>query len=406
MVDIATVDSQVSQQGQFCLLDWMLTENFIPYAAYEDWRYGRVATLDEAFTLTSDDLRKLVQQAQQTCRELKLQPEQQVFYAWDGAQRAPLRVSREDEWHDLLAARWIAPKDVPQMDLFMDNSAAIAENQVLDALANRQFDLANEILQRLARLNTKHRKLGGYQDLINYGLHCSANAAIEPAELAAEFYGLDQEVTPLASELLANKKRDFLAFAWRRLAENLKNRPFSPAEPELHISYAYRQIPDWQALVKCLEDEATLFESPVLLARLAQGFLQCQQINAFYLLWGVLFERFPDEGEQLIGQQGELLVEKWDQFLAFDEEWSAELFLGFLLIQQPGLVQIMDNLPILQRVEISNKVNHIVVDLLRARLAEQDERLQREALKSASPTMLSFYLNKRDWFASLKARRF
>src|SRR5690606_36145503 len=125
MVDIATVDSQVSQQGQFCLLDWMLAENLIPYATYEDWRYGRIATLDDAFAAAEEDVQRLLQQASQTCRELNLQQEPQAFYAWDGQQRAPLRISTEQERHDAMAARWSARKDVPQMDLFMDNSAAI-----------------------------------------------------------------------------------------------------------------------------------------------------------------------------------------------------------------------------------------------------------------------------------------
>ena len=406
MVDIATVDSQVSQHGQFCLLDWMLSENFIPYAAYEDWRYGRVATLDTAFTLQDDDLQRLLERALQTCRELKLQAESQTFFPWDGAQRSALSLSENAQRHESLATRWTARKDVPQMDLFMDNSAAIAENQVLEALANRQFEAAGAALQRLTKLNPRHSKLGGYQDLINYGLHCVSSAAIAPENLAAEFQGLDQEVAPLAGELLGNRRRDFLAFAWRRMADNLRQKPFSLTEPELHCSYAYWQIPDWQALVNCLEQEPQLFESPVLMARLAQGFLQCQQVNAFYLLWGFLFERFAEDAERLIGQQGELLVEKWDQFLAFDEDWPAEHFLGFLLIQQPGLVQVLDNLPLLQRVQSNNSVNRAAVELVRTRLAEQDEREAREALKKVSPIMLSFYLNKRDWFTSLKKRRF
>ena len=406
MVDIATVDSQVSQQGQFCLLDWMLSENFIPYATYEDWRYGRMATLDGAFTLQEDDLQRLLERALQTCRELKLQPESQTFFSWDGQQRQPLRICENSERHESLATRWSARKDVPQMDLFMDNSAAIAENQVLDALANRQFPVAAEALQRLTKINPRHGKLGGYQDLINYGLHCVASPTIASEDLAAEFQGLDQEVAPLATELLRSRRRDFLAFAWRRMAESLRQKSFSAGEPELHCSYAYWQIPDWQALVSGLEQEPQLFESPVLMARLAQGFLQCQQVNAFYLLWGFLFERFADDGERLIGQQGELLVEKWDQFLAFDEEWPAEHFLGFLLIQQPGLVQVLDNLPLLQRVQSNNPVNRAAMELVRMRLAEQDERESREALKKVSPMMLSFYLNKRDWFTSLKKRRF
>lgn len=406
MVDIATVDSQVSQQGQFCLLDWMLSENFIPYAAYEDWRYGRVATLDRAFTLQEDDLQRLLERALQTCRELKLRPESQAFFPWDGQQRNALRISENAERHESLAMRWSAPKDVPQMDLFMDNSAAIAENQMLDALANRQFATAADALQRLTKINPHHSKLGGYQDLINYGLHCVASPNIAAEDLAAEFQGLDQEVTALAGELLGSRRRDFLAFAWRRMADSLRQKSFSAAEPELHCSYAYGQIPDWQALVVCLEQEPQLFESPLLMARLAQGVLQCQQVNAFYLLWGFLFERFAEDGERLIGQQGELLVEKWDQFLAFDDEWPAEHFLGFLLIQQPSLAQLLDNLPLLQRVQSKNPVNRAALELVRARLAEKDERAAREALQKVSPMMLSCYLNKRDWFTSLKKRQF
>lgn len=405
MVDIATVDSQVSQQGQFCLLDWMLSENFIPYAAYEDWRYGRCETLDASFTLQEDSLHRLLLQAVQTCHELKLQQESQTFFPWSGQQRQALRISGDVQRHEMLAARWTARKDVPQMDLFMDNSA-IAENQVLDCLANRQFNTAAEALQRLTKMNPRHSRLGGYQDLINYGVHCTASPQIAVDDLAAEFQGLDQEVAPLAGELLGNRRRDFLAFAWRRMAESLRQKSFSAAEPELHCSYAYWQIPDWQALVSCLEQEPQLFESPVLMARLAQGFLQCQQVNAFYLLWGFLFERFAEDGERLIGQQGQLLVEKWDQFLAFDEDWPAEVFLGFLLIQQPGLVEVLDHLPLLQGVAIENPVNCAALELVRKRLQEGDERNEREALKSASPVMLSFYLNKRDWFASIKKRRF
>jgi hypothetical protein len=405
MVDIAIVDSHLSQQGQFCLLDWMLDKNFIPYADYEAWRYGRLTDLDACFIIGEEDLLRLIQQAQQTCAELKLLCEPQEFYPWD-SRSEPLRISRDEHRHQQLAARWLARRDVPQLDLFMDNSAVIAENQLLDNLANRQFQNAQGELQRLTRLNARHAKLGGYQDLINYGLHCDAEPRIPVETVGPEVVGLDQEVTPLARELLGGKSRDFLAYAWRRLAENLAEVPFSASEPELHCSYAYLQIPDWQALCRCLEQEPQLYRSPILMARLAQAYLQCQQVNAFYLLWGLLFERFPDEGERLIGQQAGLLVEKWDQFLAFDAEWSAELLLGFLLIQQPGLVAVLDNLPVLQKACIHNSVNRITLDLLRARLAEEDEKPHRESLKNASPAMLSFYLNKRDWFTSINRRRF
>jgi len=405
MVDIATVDSQISQHGHFCLLDWMLAKNFIPYADYESWRYGRIPHLDNCFTLTETDLQSFIQQAQQACTDLKLIQESQEFYSWD-ARRESLKISGDAQQHQFLGARWMARRDVPQLDLFMDNSAAIVENQLLDYLVSRQFQSAQDALQKLARLNARHSKLGGYQDLINYGLHCTAQSQITSDMLRAEAQGLDQEVTPLAREQLGSKSRDYLAYAWRRLAENLAQQPFSANEPELHSSYAYLQIPDWQALCRCLEQEPQLCNSPILITRLAEAYLHCQQLNVFCLLWGLLFERFPEEGEQLIGLKGGSLLEKWDQFLALDEEWPAEVFLGFLLIQQPGLLAVLDNLPVLKKAGVQNPINRITLDLIRARLAEADEKPHREALKSTSPAMLSFYLNKRDWYASINRHRF
>jgi hypothetical protein len=407
MVDIATVDQTVSQQGQFCLLDWLLQENILAYADYEDWRYGRVSYLDAAFTLSSEEILRLIEQTQISCQQLKLAKEKQEFYRWDGDHRKSLLISAYTALHQALGQRWLPPQNIPQMDLFMDNSATIAENNVLELLTNRRFAQAQTAVQQLAQLNPKHGKLGGYQDLTNYGLHIAENSIIPREALLAELLGLDQEVAPLAKELLGGHQRDYLAFAWRRLAESQRQNEITLTdlndEPRLHCSYALQQIPDWQGLYDYLMQDSNLYQSPILLTRFAQACLHCQKPGFFYWTWGLLFERFSDIAESLLAEHGRLILQEWDDFLAFDQDWPAECFLGFLLIQQPGLIHLYENLPADKSELIKLPVNRAVYDLVKIRLAEADEKVARETLKKQSPTLLSCYLNKRNW---ARSRRF
>lgn len=402
MIDVAAIDGFLSQHGQFCLLDWLIAEHKLAYGDYEAWRYGRVASLDGALNLKQEETEQLLEQTRVVCRQLKLLSEPQEFYSWDSENAVLLTVSGQNAWHSGLSARWFSPQDVPQMDLFMDNSATIAENHVLDALVNRQFVAAQRHLQKLAEFNPRHGKLGGYQDLLNYGLHMTANAGIDASSVDAEMAAVDQEVSPLAKELLGSKKRDYLSFAWRRLAENLTSVPFAPAKPQLHRSYALQQIPDWAELIRCLECEPALYRSPELMLRLADAYQHSRETPLYLLMWGMLLERFADLGEAWINQQPHLLVELWDSFLEFDDDWPVTTFLGYLLVRQPGLIHHLQDLPQQEQGGIKQVENQSAWQLVCARLAEQDEKTYRAALKIQSPALLRYYLNKRDWYASIR----
>lgn len=402
MTDIATIDTSLSQAGQFCLLDWLLSQNFLPYGDYEDWRYGRNESLDAYWSVPVEDLRALAQQARAHCLELRLQSEPQAFYRWDGDHTRPLVLSRESDLNDLLGTRWLRPADMPQMDLFMDNTAAIAEKDVQLCLAGRQFGAAQEALEQLIQYNPGHSRLGVYQDLINYGRHASTPGPIANDALGAELAGLQREVEPLAREVLGLNARDFLAFAWRRLAEAMREEVFDSQKPEHHRSFALLQIPDWQALQTCLEADASLYQHPRLMAHLALSYLHNQDVGRSLLMWGLLFERFAEEGELLIGEQGGALVQYWDDFLAFDDQWPSHCFLGYLLIQQPGLVHLLDKLPQQPLSGMASKVSEAVAQLVSVRLAEQDEREARALLKEVCPEMLRCYMNKRNWYVGRK----
>lgn len=143
------------------------------------------------------------------------------YFGWDD-NRTALLVSESGALHQAIVSRWQRPRDVMQMDLFMDNSIVIAENDLGEALAARRWDAAAKALQRLTRLNPGHRQLGAYADVLNYGQHMQANMKLNMAAVAPELDGLQREVSPLAKELLRANARDYLAFAWRET-----NRDFS-----------------------------------------------------------------------------------------------------------------------------------------------------------------------------------
>lgn len=391
MIDIAAIDAYLSEYGQFCLVDWLLSEGHIAYADYETWRYGVRPFLTSACSLDTSQLQQLTQAALKACQSLKLQQQPQDYYSW-GSAPILIAISEQRELHNNLAARYLARRDIPQLDLFMDNSSAIAENQLLEALGNRQIEHAQTALNRLSSLNAQHPKLGGYQNLVIYAQHCADNPSVTEDALEAEWQGLLHEVVPQAKELLGNKSRDYLAPAWRRLAAAQQLLPTEQFSPALHASFAYAQIPDWVAVIQSLENEPKVFKEPELSVRLAEAFWQQRQLNAFYLIWGLLFDRHPEQAEALLNKKHRPLIEAWDDFLAFDDDWLPREFLGYLFISHPNLISLMDHLPVFNPATITQPANHAVATLLRTRNAGDDEKQAREHLKNVSPIMLRYFL--------------
>ncbi len=402
-IDIAEIDEFVSRNGHFAFLDWLLERNWLAYENYEAWRYGNAEFLLDAVKMTVEDIQELLRQTQKHCIALKLQSERAEYFPWGGNTGIALKLCAQTDIHRALSDRWISAKDLPQMDLFMDNSAAIAENQLIQALADRQFREARSHLTKLSELNSGHKKLGQYLDLVNYGEHMMQQPEIESEYVEDELMGLEGEVVPLASELLSAKKRDYLAFAWRRIASNMASFRFQSDMPKLHGSYALLQIPDWQGVQQLLEASSELSLHGELLFRLGEAYLHNHQVVESYWVWGILFEAFPELAEKFLGKtQHREIVQAWDDFLAFDDECPENAFLGYLLIRQPGLVHSAE--AVLDKIKATIKLeyNQCVLNLLRTRIAEANEKSQRELLQQTCAPLLRCYLNKRDWYTSIR----
>lgn len=401
MIDISEIQTFISQHGHFNILDWLLEKNWLTYADYEQWRYGSISNLEECFAVDREELNALCNELHSHCEKLKLVSEVKSLFLWGSNSPKALVISSDKFINESILLVWRSPKDVPQMDLFMDNTPTILENQVIEALADRRFREARDALEQLATLNQAHLRLGAMTDLINYGDHIQSEPLIALEALSAEFDGLDCEVAPLAKEVLGSRQRDFLAFAWRRVADSFFAHPIKSSQAE-QCCYALAQIPDWQKLKELLDTQVALYQSPVLLQSLASAYAHTRQDALYKLAWGILFERFPEQAYEKLNAAGRTINELWESFTEKMEDSPDTHFLGFLLIQQPGLVQWFDKLPASDCDSVTEPENRAILELVKIRLLEQDERNARALAKEVAPDLFKLYLNKRDWQASLK----
>lgn len=391
MIDIAAIEQHLSQQGRFCLVDWLLADNVLFYADYESWRYGQRDNLDDVLQLDNDALLGLIVEANKHCNSLGLVAEVQAYHRWDSDRDTVLSISEDEYKNQQLSQLWMRPQDQPQLDLFMDNSAQMAENALLDALAGRQFQPAQTQLESLSELNAECSRLGGYQDLINYGLHMVDNPIIDPDALDAERQGLIEEVSPLALDVLGRLARDYLSFAWRRLADGLMPLAFDPTRPGYHASSALLEIPDYAAVVACLKNDDNLFQQPLLLERLALGLNALHKDENALVIWCLMMEVDASYTETALDRLRAHKVNTfWQDFWELNDDWPCELFPAYLLARRPSLLHYLDDLP-----DLRSPASEAMVSLLKLRQKQEDEIPARSVLKGISPELLSVYLGCR-----------
>jgi hypothetical protein len=402
MLDIASVNEKLSQYGYFCLLDWLRDGSYLHEADYEAWRYGQHETLDDVLQLAKLDLQSLFDATSQHCLSLELNQQTQDFMRWNSDAVIMLSASRNKQHHTQLTQHWLRPQDQPQLDLFMDNQAQIEENQLLSALGDRQFTRAQNRLQNLTELDPQCDRLGRYQDLINYGLHMQDYALVVADDLGAELLGLIQEVRPLAQELLGKNTRDFLSFAWRRLANSTQGMDFNVQQPEHHQSAMLLQIPDYPAAIKCLTNCPDLFQRPILLHRLALSYGAIHKPVYALANWCALIEVDLEFANNALNSSSSQNVSTakvyshWQDFLDLDQcdpqkPWPCAFFPAYLLVKQSNLAQHISHVTALKE-----PASRAMLRLVQQTLRDDEELAARKALQLISSDLLAIYLSYRN----------
>lgn len=337
---VRDVEEYLSQHNYFCLVDWLIERSLLAYADYEQWRYGKLQYLKDAVKLDEAALAHLADTLPKLTDSLNLAKDDTRISGWNTGTDEELPFSSNPQWQDWFCGRWMRAHDIPQLDLFMDNSAVITENALQNALAARDFALANNELAALTEHNSKHGKLGEYRDLILYGEHIANLQHIDEAGIIAERDGLANEVVPLARDVLGQHARDYLAFAWRKLSENLAEFPsLIQRKPEYHPSLCLAQIPDWTAVNALLTKEPATTSQTTLTELYAKSCEQISDYDALVMAWAQLFEIDAEAAENAIEERKSLYIwEHWQNYWEHFEDYPTEYFPAYLFALHAGLV--------------------------------------------------------------------
>jgi len=393
-LDLATVERQIQQTGAYSALEWLLETGLLPYPAYEQWRHGGIPSLEEAVQADSADWIGRLREGEAHARALGLVQDAQAYHDWrPGHGDRPLVLSRDADRRGLLTQRWVRSADLPQLDLFLDNAATGVEHDLRGALAARNADHAERIYARLCRMAPSHPGLGEYEALVLYARHLERLPVVPSAAVVEELEGLEQEIAPLARERLRGHARDYLAPAWRRLAEVLPRDQFDPGHPDRHASYAQLQIPDWEAVMRSVQAVPDHAEHTVLLSRLALALYQQQATEAAMLAWARCSEMAPETSSaDLVPAAALRLHRRALEFEAQDEPLGPVDFPAWLLLREPGLLHHLDRVdtPVPEGAAFL-----AMAELLRRRVLGTDEVAARKRLQQTSPLLLRAYLAMR-----------
>jgi hypothetical protein len=385
--DTAAIEHQLLTGGAFNPLSWLLDKGHLEYTDYERWRRGEEAALDELLHPGADQLLQQLRGLQRHAGKLGLEAQPQCYHVWSGERAGQvLTLSRRPELDQALSQLWTRAESIFQLDLFMDNQLTAVENQLIEQLATRQWNLALDSCDALASLAPEHQWLGGYRRLSAFG----ERAQLEPEMLRVEWQELFEEIAPLASECLRQQVRDFLAPAWGRLARAMDGQPFDPARPEFHLSHIWAQLPDWSRVSSAILATPDWPQQFVLVQRLARACQHRHPEHAVLLYCHLLQLDEPAASALFDGPLIPVgLHQHWQAFNDLDDDLSPALFPAFVLLRQPGLRHVARDMLIPR---FGHDSFQICLELLEQKYLGGDEIVLRQRLKEVSPVLLAAYL--------------
>jgi hypothetical protein len=388
----AQVDAQLMEQGAFAPLDLLFNSGRLFYSDYEAWRRREIDLLDDVLMGDRAKILAEMERAVAYARSIGLVEQPQEFSAWgpSGTTGPALRVSADAKLHRLVGTRYLPAQNAPQMDLFFDNPVVALTNGIARSLSARNVAESQRQLDRLYVQAPNHSDLAAFDQLVR-GLDDLSRPVEDPSG-RLEF--LDA-IGPTARHLLGPGARDYLSPLWRHLADSLDGRAFSPAEPNLHRSFALSQAQDWAGVSESIVGEAEWWLHAPLCFRFADSaFRRRRRVEALtawcHLCW-LAPEQAADSVERL--RQPDLSG-LWQLFLDCEEEetpgpvLTANDFPAWLLLQEPGLArQLSVDLPRgSSAAEENYRVVHRWIHAHRAH-RQQEEMALRRSLQQSQPVL-------------------
>ncbi len=384
------VDRLLMEQGAYAPVELLLAEGRLLYADYETWRSGSGDNLEHALFGDPGQSREMMRQAADYARALGLSAETLNYETWAEESCDGLHFSVEREVDSLFCTGYRKKEDMPQMDLFMDTPGVVLSNGIVRALIGRNTGEAVRLLDRLFQTDPGNARLGGLERLTE-----SATTMDSPVqEVGVVLRELNNELRPLAQELLGAEARQFMTPLWRRLMQALEPVAFNPEHPELHRSYAAQEAEDWVQVRNSVEAEPGWETQPLLLRRHARAcgrlHLEPEAVSSWFrLCW-----RFPQQADYINDEAEREWQRYWQTFLELDPELPNRDFPAWTLIHQPGLARRLADTNGLSGPDVPEDFR-VTIELVRHgsdSLINVEQIEQRKLLKACNPALFACYL--------------
>jgi len=386
----ALVDQTVASYGSWDAVVFLLTSHHLQQRAYEAWRMGEVAWLEDAITGNAQAIVRMLELALSYGQSIGLIAAPINWSGWGKHANQRLHLFRDEAVNTKFQLRLSPDGNRRQLDLFMDAPHTVLLNQLRQAMRKRDpqqntlFDrafntIANE--SALARL-----------DAIR-----SAMTTENIADPLAWFSHLNETIAPAADDEFAQQSIDIMAPMWRTAADALAQVAFNPLQPDLHASQALLLAHDWQRCLTTTTQIPHWFAYAPLHARRIAALSAMREQQPLRAAWMAYCWHFPDAACIALDQadlHGCGLHGAWQQFSQLEQQPDIADFPALAAILAPS-----DFYP--PTMFVNEKETEGWQHYQQVIALQQQERhsgtniTQRSALKASSPWLLQAYMASR-----------
>ncbi|MBF0255120.1 MAG: hypothetical protein HQL47_01385 [Gammaproteobacteria bacterium] len=331
---MAKLDQLLHQQGEYLPLELLLAEGRLLYADYDAWREGRIERLDEQLFGDSEGCAELLSQAAAYCHALGLKPNPCDYRQWGSEDR--LCFSTNQTLDGLFQTGYHKDDSHPQLDLFMDNIGNNLVNEAIAALAERNSPKARRAVDQLLKSDPLHRQLDPLLSLLEAADQLGEQ--LSPAQIDL----LQQQIAPLARDLLKGRADDYLNPLWRRAAQSQQGQAYDPAQPQRHSSWFWEQARDWPAAKQAVEQIDAWQNWAELLIRHARASAKLRLNPEVLLDLCQLSWCFPEQIRQCLDQLDGLFLHSWHRFDDSDCNLEHSDFPAWLVLSLPGQANLLE----------------------------------------------------------------
>lgn len=325
------VDLILFEEGSFSPLTWLLREGHLDYADYRMWKKGEVDYLDSCFITSASNILSDLELVKSYSSVLKLECFQLTYLSSGGQQ---LSFSRCPE-NELIYSTVFEPADNRvQMDLFFDSSSACTENDLITAIINNRNEDITKLLARLEGIDfAKYHRFKALLSIQN-----KFKSSSESGDWKRQL--LEDQLIPLAFELLGRIGHDFLTPLWQIISTDISGQRFDPGDPRNHLSYTAFKSFQWESVLSSVLGEKDWLKQPLLLFRYAEACFKLQNELEGLEKWFMLFMIYSAEAEQDIDKTcNRLLLADWQFFRELDPELDTLFFPAWMLLNKPALAK-------------------------------------------------------------------